>query len=33
MTRLLDILQDYLTAVGHNFSRIDGSVKGTTRQQ
>jgi chromodomain-helicase-DNA-binding protein 7 len=33
MTRLLDILQDYLTGVGFRFLRIDGSVKGTLRQQ
>jgi chromodomain-helicase-DNA-binding protein 7 len=33
MTRLLDILQDYLTAVNYKFFRIDGSVRGTTRQQ
>jgi superfamily II DNA or RNA helicase len=33
MTRLLDILQDYLAAVGYKFFRIDGSVKSTTRQQ
>ena len=27
MTRLLDILEDYLTLRGYKFCRIDGSVK------
>ena len=33
MTRLLDILQDYLDGVGYSFLRIDGTVKGSIRQQ
>ena len=33
MNRLLDILQDYMDAVGYKYLRIDGSVKGSIRQQ
>jgi chromodomain-helicase-DNA-binding protein 7 len=33
MPRLLDILQDYLVPIGYKFLRMDGSVKGTLRQQ
>lgn len=32
MTNLLDILQDYLTAVGYKFLRLDGQVKPSVRQ-
>jgi SWI/SNF-related matrix-associated actin-dependent regulator of chromatin subfamily A member 5 len=31
MTRVLDILQDYLTLVGHKFCRIDGNTDGEDR--
>ena len=33
MTRLLDILEDYLNGSGYSFLRIDGAVKGSSRQQ
>ena len=31
MTRLLDILEDYLRLVGHEYCRIDGSTDGEMR--
>ncbi|KAH0789190.1 F/Y-rich N-terminus family protein [Histomonas meleagridis] len=33
MTRMLDILHDYLTYKGYEFERIDGHVKGEQRQE
>jgi chromodomain-helicase-DNA-binding protein 7 len=32
MTRMLDILQDYLTFKGYSFERLDGSIRGEDRQ-
>lgn len=32
MTRMLDLLQDYLTLAGYPFERLDGSVAGKDRQ-
>jgi SWI/SNF-related matrix-associated actin-dependent regulator of chromatin subfamily A member 5 len=31
MTRVLDILEDYMRYVGHEYCRIDGSTDGTSR--
>ena len=33
MTKMLDILEDYLTFKGYSFERIDGSVTGNERQE
>lgn len=33
MTRMLDILEDFLEYLGYQFERIDGSVTGLERQQ
>ena len=32
MTRLLDLLEDFLEAEGHIYERIDGNVAGQDRQ-
>ena len=32
MTKLLDILEDFLENEGYKFERIDGSITGTQRQ-
>jgi SNF2 family DNA or RNA helicase len=32
MTRMLDILQDYLIFKGYSFERLDGSIRGEDRQ-
>lgn len=32
MKNILDLIQYYLTAMGYNFERIDGTVKGSNRQ-
>ena len=33
MTRMLDILEDFLEYLGYKFERIDGNVTGPERQQ
>lgn len=33
MTRMLDILEDFLEYLGYHFERIDGNVTGPERQQ
>ena len=33
MTRMLDILEDFLEFLGYQFERIDGNVTGPERQQ
>ena len=33
MTRMLDILEDFLEYLGYKFERIDGNVTGSERQQ
>ena len=33
MTRMLDLIEDYLFLSGHPFERLDGSVAGERRQQ
>ena len=33
MTRMLDILEDFLEYLGYRFERIDGNVTGPERQQ
>ena len=33
MTRLLDILEDYMIMVGHQYCRIDGSTSGDIREE
>lgn len=33
MTRMLDILEDFLEYLGYRFERIDGTVTGPERQQ
>lgn len=33
MTKLLDILEDFLEHLGYQFERIDGSISGAERQE
>jgi SNF2 family DNA or RNA helicase len=33
MTRMLDILEDFLSHLGYSFSRIDGSTSAADRQK
>ncbi|XP_018335624.1 chromodomain-helicase-DNA-binding protein Mi-2 homolog isoform X1 [Agrilus planipennis] len=33
MTKMLDILEDFLEGEGYKYERIDGSITGTTRQE
>ena len=33
MTRMLDILEDFLENEGYKYERIDGGVTGTLRQE
>lgn len=33
MTKMLDILEDYLEGEGYKYERIDGGITGTTRQE
>ena len=33
MTKMLDILEDFLENEGYKYERIDGSVTGTLRQE
>ena len=33
MTKLLDILEDFLEYLGYQFERIDGSISGAERQE
>lgn len=33
MTKMLDILEDFLEGEGYKYERIDGSITGTLRQE
>jgi len=33
MTKLLDILEDFLEGLGYKYERIDGGITGQTRQE
>lgn len=33
MTKMLDILEDYLEGEGYKYERIDGAITGTIRQE
>lgn len=33
MTKMLDILEDFMEAEGYKYERIDGSITGTLRQE
>lgn len=33
MTKMLDLLEDYLDGEGHKYERIDGSITGNLRQE
>lgn len=33
MTKMLDILEDFLEGEGYKYERIDGSITGTIRQE
>jgi len=33
MTRMLDLLEDFLEYEGHRYERIDGSITGSVRQE
>ena len=33
MTKMLDILEDFLETAGYKYERIDGGVTGTQRQE
>ena len=33
MTKMLDLLEDFLEYLGHKYERIDGSINGADRQQ
>lgn len=33
MTKMLDILEDYLEGEGYKYERIDGSITGSQRQE
>ena len=33
MTRMLDLLEDFLEGHGYKYERIDGSIGGTVRQE
>lgn len=33
MTKMLDLLEDYLDGIGYKYERIDGGITGTLRQE